>query len=417
MASRSKKYYDANPKAKAKKKAYDTKYHSTKARRGYRAKLNKKRRELGIYGKGGKDVSHTADGGFVLEDPSVNRARQGANKKSTKKASKGIVTAKSGLAKWFAQDWVDIGSKKKGGGHKKCGRSGKDEEGRPYPKCVPAAKAARMTASQKESAVRRKRAAGNPGGKPTYVKTFAKQGLNMPTQSECAANPSRQGCGAYNPVKVDVSKRGSTKEAKLSIPLGGRTSINLGYTKGKKSSFSGVGGSFSLSGGTKGSAFGKYTSGTKPFAFYSGTVGGAFDDKGSKGPKGKTEANIGGGISIPLGRRGSTSLDLYGKGTFRGGSFTPKKQKGPSVSGNIKLSRSGAYGTRLSPSFGVDYNIKNKKVTPTFGLRYSLQEGGKPKKSFTQAIPDGFTNAISKVEKIKENKESLKQFLKSITQK
>ena len=106
MASRSKKYYDANPKAKAKKKAYDTKYHSSKARRGYRAKLNKKRRELGIYGKGGKDVSHTADGGFVLEDPSVNRARQGANKKSTKKASKGIVTAKSGLAKWFAQDWV-----------------------------------------------------------------------------------------------------------------------------------------------------------------------------------------------------------------------------------------------------------------------------------------------------------------------
>ena len=29
----------------------------------------------------------------------------------------------SGLTKWFKQDWVDIGSKKKGGGHKKCGRS------------------------------------------------------------------------------------------------------------------------------------------------------------------------------------------------------------------------------------------------------------------------------------------------------
>ena len=28
-----------------------------------------------------------------------------------------------GLAKWFKQDWVDIGSKKKGGGFKKCGRS------------------------------------------------------------------------------------------------------------------------------------------------------------------------------------------------------------------------------------------------------------------------------------------------------
>ena len=28
-----------------------------------------------------------------------------------------------GLAKWFKQDWVDIGSKKKGGGFAKCGRS------------------------------------------------------------------------------------------------------------------------------------------------------------------------------------------------------------------------------------------------------------------------------------------------------
>ena len=32
-----------------------------------------------------------------------------------------------------------------------------------YPKCVPLAKATRMTKSQKASAVKRKRAAGNPG--------------------------------------------------------------------------------------------------------------------------------------------------------------------------------------------------------------------------------------------------------------
>ena len=30
-----------------------------------------------------------------------------------------------GLDKWFKQDWVDIGSKKKGGGFAKCGRSNK----------------------------------------------------------------------------------------------------------------------------------------------------------------------------------------------------------------------------------------------------------------------------------------------------
>ena len=36
-----------------------------------------------------------------------------------------------------------------------------------------------MTKSQKASAVRRKRAAGNPGGKPTNVRTFAKDGGRM----------------------------------------------------------------------------------------------------------------------------------------------------------------------------------------------------------------------------------------------
>ena len=44
---------------------------------------------------------------------------------------------------------------------------------RKYPKCVPLAKATRMTDSQRASAVRRKRAAGNTGPKPTNVKTFA----------------------------------------------------------------------------------------------------------------------------------------------------------------------------------------------------------------------------------------------------
>ena len=42
-------------------------------------------------------------------------------------------------------------------------------------KCVPAAKAAAMSESQRRSAVARKRAAGNVGPKPTNVKTFAKK--------------------------------------------------------------------------------------------------------------------------------------------------------------------------------------------------------------------------------------------------
>ena len=84
----------------------------------------------------------------------------------------------SGLDKWFAQKWVDIGSKDKDGNFIPCGRSKqKADAKRKYPKCVPLAKARRMTKGERQSAVRRKRAkAQGVGGKPTNVKTFAVQG-------------------------------------------------------------------------------------------------------------------------------------------------------------------------------------------------------------------------------------------------
>ena len=84
--------------------------------------------------------------------------------------------AKNGLDKWFKQKWVDIGSKKKGGGFNKCGRKSASGSKRKYPKCVPAAKAASMTESQRRSAGARKRSkAQGVGGKPTNVPTFAKR--------------------------------------------------------------------------------------------------------------------------------------------------------------------------------------------------------------------------------------------------
>ena len=81
--------------------------------------------------------------------------------------------SKGGLREWVAQKWVDIGAPKKNGKYQPCGRSKGSK--RKYPKCVPLAKATRMTKSQKASAVKRKRAAGNPGGKPTNVATFTKR--------------------------------------------------------------------------------------------------------------------------------------------------------------------------------------------------------------------------------------------------
>jgi hypothetical protein len=59
------------------------------------------------------------------------------------------------LRKWVAEKWVDIGSKRKDGSYAPCGRS-KGEKRKGYPKCVPLAKARRMTEGQKRSAVQRK---------------------------------------------------------------------------------------------------------------------------------------------------------------------------------------------------------------------------------------------------------------------
>jgi len=95
-------------------------------------------------------------------------------KKKKKKA-----TAKKtggGLRKWVADKWVDIGAPKKDGKFQPCGRKSAKGSKRKYPKCVPLSKAKRMTAGERRSAVRRKRAVKQGvGGKPTNVKTFAKK--------------------------------------------------------------------------------------------------------------------------------------------------------------------------------------------------------------------------------------------------
>ena len=84
--------------------------------------------------------------------------------------------AKTGLKKWFGQKWVNIGAKKKNGSYPKCGRPKGKLTGKGYPKCVPAAKAARMSKSQIKSAVRRKRSKKQGvGGKPTMVRTAARR--------------------------------------------------------------------------------------------------------------------------------------------------------------------------------------------------------------------------------------------------
>jgi len=73
-------FYKKNPEAYRKKLAYDKKRNARKDQKKYCAELARERRRRGIMGKGGPDVSHTKNGGFKLEDPRKNRARNGTKK-------------------------------------------------------------------------------------------------------------------------------------------------------------------------------------------------------------------------------------------------------------------------------------------------------------------------------------------------
>jgi hypothetical protein len=81
--------------------------------------------------------------------------------------------ARGGLTKWFGEKWVDLSRPKAGGGYEDCGRD--EASGEDYPKCVPAAKAASMSASERRSAIKRKRKAqgGRLKKSPDFVKTFS----------------------------------------------------------------------------------------------------------------------------------------------------------------------------------------------------------------------------------------------------
>ena len=76
------RYYQSK-KGKAsyeKQKRKQKKINSTAAKKKYRRELARKRRQLGIMGRGGKDVSHKGNR-LKLEIPKRNRARGGAKRK------------------------------------------------------------------------------------------------------------------------------------------------------------------------------------------------------------------------------------------------------------------------------------------------------------------------------------------------
>jgi len=122
------------------------------------------------------DVYPSAYANMYASAVCSGKVKPGGKKK--KKKTGGLIQLKEGggLRKWVSEKWVDIGAPKKDGKFQPCGRKNAKTSKRKYPKCVPLAKAKRMTAGQKTSAVKRKRAkAQGVGGKPTFVKTFKKK--------------------------------------------------------------------------------------------------------------------------------------------------------------------------------------------------------------------------------------------------
>ncbi len=73
--SKSAKYYQENPESKKKKDDYNTEYHSTPARKKYRAALQALNRIKGTHGnKDGMDEAHVSKNKTKKQDQSRNRA-------------------------------------------------------------------------------------------------------------------------------------------------------------------------------------------------------------------------------------------------------------------------------------------------------------------------------------------------------
>ena len=77
---KSAKAYRKNGASRAHKNASQRARNKLSINKKSRAEHNRARRNAGIYGKGGPDMSRTKSGGFVKEDPSKNRARNRSRK-------------------------------------------------------------------------------------------------------------------------------------------------------------------------------------------------------------------------------------------------------------------------------------------------------------------------------------------------
>lgn len=210
-------------------------------------------------------------------------------------------------------------------------------------------------------------------------------------EAYCAANPDR--CGGYTPLRVSGSTMGNTGNVNMNIPLSGKAKLNLGYNMGNTPETTGPGASLTIGGGTRGSSLGRNTyGGVSPFAYYKGSAGGFLSGDEERTTRGTTSIEGGAGLGLSLGPRGGSSLNLYGSGGYRGGSGTPDFMKGPYASGNLGITRTGPWGTKVEPKGGIEYNFNTKQFMPKFGVGISFEHGGDAKN-----LPNEGLEALNKV--------------------
>lgn len=122
--------------------------------------------------------------------------------------------AKGGLSRWFDEKWVDLSRPKEGGGFEPCGRP--DAKEGKYPKCVPAARAARMSPEEIASAIRRKRRAESTerreGQKPINVPTLKKadskkRGISSIPEPTVSKKNVPIDMELYNRVKAEAKRK------------------------------------------------------------------------------------------------------------------------------------------------------------------------------------------------------------------
>lgn len=100
-----------------------------------------------------------------------------------RKGDTGEVKLQKDLREWFDEQWVDISKPiRENGkivGYEQCGRREATADEGGYPKCLPKAKAMKLSEEERQTLIRRKRRAGEPtDGKPVMTSNTLKASLN-----------------------------------------------------------------------------------------------------------------------------------------------------------------------------------------------------------------------------------------------